>query len=553
LHLPWSNAWQAHQLAVALAVLLLCHPLWALERTGLLPPSFQETMVPVVLADHDTAGLPAGAAAEPAEWTLPYNTQQPSARVIKLPPVAPAAERLDVWLKADGSGNRLLLEAFYAPAERWIEQALVTLDSINWQHLVIPAANPLHAFHPEVPQLRLSVVPGPAAIATAGQLVFRQPLLVRTEPVAQPLPAHRPPAPVFDTWGGPGLDQFSQATAAGVTMHLIPVDFPDGRPVAERVRYAVNAIPQAKAAGLVVGLAFYPTPPADWLKANQELLCRGPEAAYDRPGGAFLSPWHPVAEQLLCRHVTEVLQHLDQQDLLATIDLVELCPGEEGEISFEWDQVWAFDRYAIAAYRSFLSRHYGDNITAVNQDWGTAYASLNEIVPPSDYQPDREHWVFTEFYRASMLRRCVVLADAVEAVFKPKYWLWMPHSIGNARQRFFSARYPAYYTENLRRLGCADYVHAAALEWQTPEDVRQLRATGVRTIAEIDVTPTPERLAWTFQQAERFGCDGVFLGVVEGLVEGRPPVLTSSGHLARALTAEFRQQWQSDEVRLHEP
>ncbi len=541
-----SDAGPVRQTVTALAFLLLCRPLWALERTGLLPPSFQETAVPVVLADHDTAGLPAETAAKPAEWTLPYNTQQPSPWVIELPPVSPAAERFDVWLHADGSGNRLRVEAWYAPTEKWIEQAVLTLDSVGWQHLVIPAANPLHAFHPEVPQLRLSVVPGPAATATAGQLIFRRPLLVRTEPVAQPLPTHRPPAPVFDTWGGPRLDQFSHATAAGVTMHLIPVDFPDGRQVAERVRYAVKAIPPVDEAGLVVGLAFYPTPPADWLKANQELLCRGSEATYDRPGGAFLSPWHPAAERLLCEHVTEVLQYLDQQQLLDKIDLVELCPGEEGEISFEWDQVWAFDPYAIAAYRSFLSRHYGDDITAVNQDWGTTYASISEIVPPSDYRPDREHWVFTEFYRASMLRRCLVLADAVEAVFKPKYWLWMPHSIGNARQRFFSARYPAYYTDNLRRLGCADYVHVAALEWQTPEDVWQLRATGVRTIAEIDVTPTPERLAWTFQQAERFGCDGVFLGAVEGLVAGEPTSLTRTGQLARDLTAKFRQRWTAD-------
>lgn len=527
-----------------LASLAIGGPLLAADRISLLSRSFTEISVPVVLPARPAPGDLSEIDSRQAEWSVDYDTEAAASWVIDLPPLAAAAERFDVWLKPDGSGNVVTVEAFYTPTGAWLEQAACVLHGTDWRHLVIPASNPLHAFHPEVPRLRLSVQPGPDAKETTGQLVLRDAELARTAPVSLPLPTARPPAPVFDTWGGPRPERFAQGVAAGVTMHLIPVDFPDGRPVAERVRYAVRAISQAKQADLNVGLAFYPTPSASWLAANRDLLCRGPATAYDRPGGAFLSPWNPVAEQLFCDHIREVLRFLEREGLLASIDLVELCPGEEGEISFEWSQVWAFDRHALAAYREFVRRHYDDDIAAVNRDWATDYASFNAITPPHDYAPDREHWVFTEFYRASLLRRCAALADAVEAVFRPKYWLWLPHSIGNARPRFFSARYPAYYVENLRRLGCGDYMQIAALDWQTPEDIRQLRAVGVRTIAEVDVRPSAERLQWTFQQADRFGCDGVFLGVVEGLVDSESGLLTAQGRLARTLTDQFSRQWQ---------
>lgn len=526
---------------VALGILWLGPLLLAAERRDQLPHTFRECSVPLQLP-----GRPADAPVDGAAWNLAYDLAQAAGWEIALPLAALPAERFDVWLKPDGSGNVLRVEAWYAPQATWLHQADIVLADDAWQHLVIPAGNPLQAFHPEVPRLRLTVVAGAAAKLAVGRIALRDPRLVRTEPVAVPLPLTLPPAPAFDTWGGPGPSQIARVADTGVTMHMLPIEFPDGRPVTERVRYAAQAIPQVKEAGLVVGLAFNPTPSADWLAAHRALLCRGPEEVYDRPGGAFLSPWNPTAEQLFCDHIRDTLRQLERQGLLADVEVIELCPGEEGEISFEWHQVWAFDPAALAAYRVFLQKHYEDDIDAVNQDWGTAYPSFAEIEPPRDYWPDREHWVFTEFYRSSMLRRCVTLADAVEDVFRPNFWLWLPHAIGNARQRFFSARYPAYYVENLRRLGCGDYMHVAVLDWQTPEDVRQLRGYGARIIGEVDVAPSRERIDWTFRQAVRFGCDGVFLGVVERLADEQTETLTATGRLVRELTETFRHQWQPD-------
>ena len=137
-----------------------------------------------------------------------------------------------------------------------------------------------------------------------------------------------------------------------------------------------------------------------------------------------------------------------------------------------------------------------------------------------------------------MLRYCVFLADAVSEVFTPKYWLWMAHTLPRYPNRYYSARYPIFYSENLRRLGYVDYIHIAALDWQGVEDVRRLQSLGgVKVIGEIDVVPTPKRLQWTFQQCDKFGTNGVFIGVIEHLTkEGK---LTPIGELCRQLTTDF--------------
>lgn len=527
--------------SISASILALACAARAEDRLSRIPGTITEISVPLPLpmepptADRETTAATC--------WRASYDTSGASTWTIELPATSPPAERIDLWIDGDGSGNVLELSAYHAPSQTWLEQAAIPLDFTGARHLVVPAGNPIHAFHPEVTSLRIRVSPSENAKATSGQIALRDAKLARTVVVKESLPAIRPPGPVFDTWGGPEQPQLTNVMKAGVTLHLIPVGFPRGNSPAERADYAVKAIPWAKQAGLTVGLAFYPTPPPAWLDANKELLCRSPGAYYDRPGGAFLSPWHPRANDILGGHIREVLEYLRSKNLLDEIDLVELCPGEEGEVSFEWNHVWAFDDHAVAAYRQFLEDHYRGDIAALNRDWVTQHASFDVIDPPADPFPDREHWVFTEFYRLSMLRRCVFMADAVSQVFEPKQWLWMAHSIGNSRQRFFSARYPAYYTENLRRLGCADYVHVAALDWQMPEDIRQVQETGARAIAEIDVQPSRDRLEWTFSQAKKFGCDGVFIGVAEILVDSTTGSLTERGALARKLIETYRQNF----------
>jgi hypothetical protein len=219
--------------------------------------------------------------------------------------------------------------------------------------------------------------------------------------------------------------------------------------------------------------------------------------------------------------------------------VVQLCPGEECELCFHWNGVWAFDDYAIKAYREYLRNFYQNDLKQLNTDWYSDFKDFEEILPPRDYYPDRAHWVFTDFYRLSMLNYCVYLADSVKSVFTPKYWLWMTHTLPNYPNRFYSARYALFYAENLRRLGYIDYAQIAALDWQSVEDVRYLQSlAGLKVIGEVDVQPTEERLKWTFEQCRKFRTDGVFIGVIENLSsEGK---LTALGESGRQLIMDFR-------------
>lgn len=440
-----------------------------------------------------------------------------------------APERLRLWIEGDGSGHRLEITYLYGPTQAWQPLAELPLDFTGWRHLEIPAGNPIHLYHKAIPCIRVTVAgqQGSGVLRVCGAQ-WVSPVLL-----SGPLPPARPQPTIFNTWGGADQQQLVAARSAGINLHLAPVAFPD-RPVAPRVEYPAKAVRWARESGMLAGLAYYGTGRVEWLKEHADLLCMNAQGErYKRSGGAFMSPWHPAAVQIWRDHIVQTLQALKEQGALQHVDVVELCPGEEGEVSFEWSHVWAFDEYAQAAYRKYLAELYANDIAALNRDWGTAHTTFAAIAPPAAHYPDREHWVFTDFYRLSMLRQCVMMADAVQEVFTPPYWLWMAHSIGNTPQRFYSARFPHFYLENLRRLGYADMAHIAGLEWQMPEDIQVLRQSGLHTICEIDIQPTPERLKWTFGQAQKFGFDGVFVGVAEPLSAGG--TLTSLGELCRDL------------------
>jgi len=67
--------------------------------------------------------------------------------------------------------------------------------------------------------------------------------------------------------------------------------------------------------------------------------------------------------------------------------------------------------------------------------------------------------------------------------------------------------------------------------------VAAIQKLGVRTIGEIDVVPTPDRLKWTFEQCRKYGFDGVYIGVVENIFkEGKP---TAAGELCGGLIKEY--------------
>ncbi len=122
-----------------------------------------------------------------------------------------------------------------------------------------------------------------------------------------------------------------------------------------------------------------------------------------------------------------------------------------------------------------------------------------------------------------MLRKCVAMADTVLRYFRPRHWMWMLHTREGYAKRFYSARYPIFYARALRQLGCLDIAHLAGLDWQDIQDVQKVKSFGVRTVCEIDVQPTADRLKWTFSQADKFDFDGVFIGVAEPLSKGDRP------------------------------
>jgi hypothetical protein len=161
-------------------------------------------------------------------------------------------------------------------------------------------------------------------------------------------------------------------------------------------------------------------------------------------------------------------------------------------------------------------------------------------MPVSEWYPDREHWIFTDFYRYSMVEYYVYLSKAVKEVVTPPYWKCMPHSLPTYPMRFYSARYPIFYAENLHRLGIFDYAQISALDWQHKEDVEYIQSLGVKVIGEVDVSPTLYKLDYCFRQSQKFGMDGAFVGVMELLFSGTTsPTLTPTGVLCNQLISEF--------------
>jgi len=369
------------------------------------------------------------------------------------------------------------------------------------------------------------------------QLLLSGMELVSPVVVTVPLQNKKVPSPVFDTWGGAGRQQMLDSKPVGTTIHIAPINFFGNTAVPQRVAYASKAVKWADEAGLMPAIQFY-NHPGKWLDEHPEMFAKNQDGQIQRGGGTFTSPWNPDARALWRQHIIDCLQRLKENDLLKYIQVVEISPGEEGELCYHWTNIWAFDDYAITAYRDYLKEFYQNDVSRLNRDWAASYEKFDDILPPDGYYPDRRHWVFTDFYRLSMLRYCVFLADSVKRVFAPKYWLWMTHTLPGYPGRFYSARYALFYAENLRRLGYLDYAQIAALDWQGVEDVQYLQSLGgVKVIGEIDVCPTEERLKWTFDQCKKFGTDGVYIGVMEPLSSGGK--LTALGKLCQQLIRDF--------------
>jgi len=422
------------------------------------------------------------------------------------------AERFRLWLKGDGTGNTLIVSCFHAPSKHWINLTELPLDFDDWRHLEIPAANPFHRFHPTITAVRFAVRCDETANS---EVLIRTAELVTYRPVKPRRAKRSTPSPIFDTWGGPSEEQIEAGAKIGFNMHMAPIDFFEKPNVEQRVAYASKAVKWCRQRRIIPGISFYNHPSEAWMRKNASLLMMRFDGENYTAGGAHTSIWNPQARSLWRSHIIDCLKQNQANGSLQYVQLMELCPGEEGELSYNWDHIWAFEPHAIDAWHQYLRELYSDDIGRLNRDWASDHSDFDKIMPPSDRYPDREHWVFTDFYRLSLLRYSVFLADAVREVFIPKYWLWMTHSVPDYPQRMRAARYPLFYAENLQRLGCLDYAQIPALDWQSIEDVQYLQQIPVRVIGEIDVKPTIERLDWTFQQARKYGMDGVFIGVME--------------------------------------
>lgn len=471
------------------------------------------------------------------------------------PRPANAPERLRFWLDTPGSGwGRVLeIDAHHEPTDRWRHQATIDLEpwpsafSPSWRQIEVGAQNPFYRFHPTIDRLRFRLRRVHPEAPLTGTIVIGPVSGVRPRLVDGELP---PPtdvrAPVFTTWGGAHQPHLEVGAAFGLTLHQAPVGFPNaGRTPAEVTRYAGQVARWTEAMDVAAALVFYGGPNQDWIDAHSHLAVRNARGeAYTRLGGMHLSPWHPGSLEFWRGHITRSLAQLRQAGLLEKFDTIKLYAGEESEISYEWSHVWAYDEHALKAYRAYLRAFYDNDLAALNRDWGSKHDAFENICPPSEYRPVRECWVFIDFYRLSMLRWCVALADVVGREYQPRHWLWLTHSLGTYPKRFYAARYPLFYTENLRRLGLIDYAQLSVLDWQGVEDVQLMRRMGVRVIGETDIVPSDERLRHLFAQCEKFRTDGVFLGILEHFSEdGR---LTPKGELCRSLIEAFRKQYRAD-------
>jgi hypothetical protein len=445
-------------------------------------------------------------------------------------------ERLDLLLQGDGSGNILKIYCYHTTSSAWLKLAEITLDFADTRHLVIPAQNPIHRFYHTVNSFRFEISGSDSGIIKLSDMKLAAPVLV-----GAPLDAKVIPSPMFDFWGSPTRSAIETAAPLiDYSMQIAPISFFNVEQVSDRTSYAKSVVKSIDEGGKIAAIQFY-NHPGSWVSEHPEFLVKNQDGQLQTDGGAFTSPWNPQARQLWHDHIVASLNDLQANNRLQYVRAVEICPGLESEMCYEWSNVWAFDDYAIAAYRDYLKTFYENDISALNADWLSSYGDFDSIMPPSQWYPDREHWIFTDFYRYSMLEYYVFLAEAVKEVFEPDYWIAMPHTLPSYPMRFYSARYPVFYGESLRRLGLLDYAQIAALDWQHKEDVEYMQSMGLKVIGEIDVQPSLYSLDNVARQSKKYGMDGFYMGILEPMIEGVG--LTPLGELAAELINEYSQPY----------
>ena len=343
----------------------------------------------------------------------------------------------------------------------------------------------------------------------------------------------------FVSWGGIGSEARAQAAAKiGIDTHRLPIAWPrrEGGYSEETLKDLEKKIKWVHNAGMKVIIHFYNHGVPQWFwEKYPDAHCRN----YKGETWEHVSFWHPEALRYIKRNMREVLDYLSQRGLLNKIDGVEIGIGMEGQLSYMWNSIWAFDKYTISAYRDFLKERYRGKIERLNQDWGKEYKDFSQILPPIDYKPDREHEVFQDFYRGTILRTALILGEVVKEKFSPRIWVWLTHNI-KFPERYFAARYPVFYMKNLKKLGGERVAITSVVPgWQTKDDIEKLKKYAT-VIGEWYIIPTPAQQREQAKLAQKLGCDGFFVGVLENLFEadGTP---TSVGLETAVIIKEWKE------------
>ncbi|AZT91699.1 glycosyl hydrolase family protein [Caldicellulosiruptor changbaiensis] len=347
----------------------------------------------------------------------------------------------------------------------------------------------------------------------------------------------------FVSWGGIGNPKrVWTAAKIGIDAHRLPfIPWPD-----ENGNYNFEIIdkylPLLHKAGIKVIISFYSHGIPDWFwEKYPEAI---PKTADDkinqiwgRWGG---SPWHPVVREELKKGINALFKHLRERDLLKYVNGVDIGVGMEGILSYPWDAFWGFDPYAIGAYQQYIQSHYSD-IEKLNYAWGTNYKSFNEVFPPPYWEDTLNCKTFVEFYRGTLLDMSIILSDEVSKNFNPSMWYWLAHFIRDS-ERPYTARYPVFYMSCLRNIGRADIVQTSIVPgWQTKEEIQQLQKLGLQVIGEWLINPNPEQQLQQAQMAWDLGCDGLFVGTLENLLNEQGE-LTETG----IVTAEIIKRWKTN-------
>ncbi|MCL5408767.1 MAG: hypothetical protein M1135_01915 [Candidatus Omnitrophica bacterium] len=461
-------------------------------------------------------------------------------------------ETLMFWLKGDDSLNTLHVACFYR--KHWVDltsgyqSSFPILLKKGWQHIEIPASNPLYRFYDDVTTFRFTIIKQgnkKSGSFILGDLKFTKPLSVVNVNFSNQMWKNKKIiSPAFDTWGSPPPSEFKIGKKIGINISIVDVIslFNNCKPSPLQLESGMKEVISADKAGILGGIDIggvgasskFLRKHSGWLMKDE----KGQLSYLSVADGFPLSPWNPKVREILKEYIIRALNFYKKKGNLKYIKVVKIAPGTESEVSYEWDHVWAFDRYAIKSYHRYLKYMYNNKIKNLNNDWGTNYVDFNQILPPHSWYPDRRHWVFYNFYRWSMLKWCVRLADDVRIVYKPKYWLWLTHSVPSYPWRFHSARDPLFYGENLARLGIINYAHLVS-GWQTKDDIGYVKKLEIIPIAEMDVVPTISVQKATFKEAQKQGFDGVFIGVMEVEVNPLKEKPTKLGKITEQLIKKF--------------